>query len=170
MIILLTGIPCSGKTTIAQALADDLIQHSHSVELLDGDDLRNNDFSCGVGFSPTDRERHLLRVAYMARRLDKFVEFVICSFVAPIEAVRQLMKPDLVVWCQCTPAVAAERDTKGMWAKAKAGQIKGFTGYDAPYEPPIHPGVTLLTAQNDVEYCVRQVLVEIFMQKTHLNS
>ena len=163
MIIWLTGLPCSGKTTIAKAVAADLNSGLDSLwagricELLDGDDLRGSDFANGIGFDRDARKKHLLRVGYMAYRLSRHVPYVICAFVSPFEDVRQQLPIDLLVYVKCRPEACAKRDTKGMWAKAKRGEIQGFTGYDAPYEEPLAPHVTVNTETTSLRRCAKAV-------------
>ena len=155
MIIWFTGIPCSGKTTIAKALIEKIgAQH---CELLDGDVLRGSNFAKGVGFDKADRNRHLLRVGYMAERLSPYA-YVLCSFVSPYEDTRNQLNVDYMIYVECSPEVCEHRDVKGMWAKAKAGEISGFTGYDAPYEPPANPDLVLNTTQMSIDQCVEAVL------------
>jgi len=152
LVVWLTGLPCSGKTTLAEIVRDKL-----DCEMLDGDDLRGSDFSKGIGFTPEDRERHLLRVGYLAKRLSRYND-VICSFVSPSEPVRQKLPVDLTVYVKCPLDVCMDRDVKGMYAKAKAGEITNFTGYNAPYEEPKNPDLTLDTAVLSKDECVDRIL------------
>ncbi len=164
MIIWLTGLPCSGKTTVANALAVRLsgglgAMIAGSVcEVLDGDHLRGSNFGAGAGFDPEQRRDHLLRAGYMAHRLANHVPYVICSFVSPVGAVRQELPVDLMVYVDCPPDVCRQRDTKGMWAKAERGEIVGFTGHDAPYESPTSPDVTVHTDTMSVAECVDAII------------
>ena len=156
MIVWFTGIPCSGKTTIAKAVKDKL--GYPEVELLDGDILRGSAFSKGMGFSKEERTLHLGRVGYMASLLSKYGVSVLCSFVSPYEDVRNDLPIDILVHVKASSEVCAERDVKGMWAKAKAGEIKGFTGYDAPFEDPVNPDLVLDTEKLSLEECVDKVV------------
>ena len=163
MIIWLTGLPCSGKTTIARELKRRLtgslgdIECGRVCELLDGDDLRNSDFASTAGFSPEARRDHLLRVGYMAKRLAKHAPYVVCAFVSPAESVRQTLPIDLLVHVDCSREVCEARDVKGMWRRAREGQIKGFTGLDAPYEPP-SDALVVHTDRSTVTECVETIL------------
>jgi adenylylsulfate kinase-like enzyme len=165
MIIWFTGIPCSGKTTIAKEVAKRLEYPvtglARITESLDGDDLRNTVFSKFSGFSKEGRERHLLRVGYLAQRLERHVSYVLCSFVSPYEELRNRLPIDLLVYVKCGADECARRDVKGMWAKAKAGELKGFTGYDAPYEAPSEPDVVVDTLVLTVDECAAAVLEAI---------
>jgi len=152
LIVWLTGLPCSGKTTLAEIIADRI-----GAELLDGDVLRDSNFSKGVGFSPEGRKQHLLRVGYLAERLSKY-NHVICSFVSPNEEVRQQLPVDLMVYVACPVEICAKRDVKGMYAKAAAGEIKNFTGVGASYEKPEMPDLIVHTDKADIETCVTMIL------------
>jgi len=155
MVIWLTGLPCSGKTTIAKELEKNLL-----AETLDGDDLRGSVFSQGIGFSKEEREQHLLRTGYLAERLSKYVD-VICSFVSPFEDIREKLPIDFLIYVKCPVEVCEERDVKGMYAKARKGEIKGFTGLDAPYEEPIAPDIIVETNDNSLEECVSAILEKL---------
>jgi len=155
MIIWFTGLPCSGKTTLAKILVEKL-----NGELLDGDVLRNSDFSRGVGFTPEERERHLLRVGFLAKMLSKYTD-VVCSFVSPSESVRQKLPVDVMVYVKCSAEVCAQRDVKGMWAKAKAGEIKGFTGYDAEFDVPENPAIIVETDKETIEESIEKILTQL---------
>ena len=156
-VIWFTGLPCSGKTTIAQALIPKIAELGYSADLLDGDVLRNSNFSKGAGFSKEEREKHLLRVGFMASMLSQY-SYAICSFVSPFEDVRNEMPIDELVYIKCSAEECARRDVKGMWAKAKNGEIKGFTGYDAPYEEPKNPALVLDTEKLTIDQCVDQII------------
>ena len=158
-IIWLTGLPCSGKTTLANALSKICI-----VEVLDGDVLRATPFAMNAGFSPEDRKRHLLRVGYLAERLSKY-SIVICAFVSPSEEVRQQLPIDVMVYVKCPKEECIRRDIKGMWAKAIRGEIKDFTGVDAEYEEPINPDVIVDTSVMTIEDCVWEVFKYMFQAK-----
>ena len=160
MIVWLTGLPCSGKTTIARAVVKKL-----GSEFLDGDVLRNSEFSKGIGFSKEDRHRHLMRVGYLAERLNVYND-VICSFVSPYEDTRSKLQIDLLVYINCPVGVCIERDVKGMYAKALAGEIKGFTGIDAPFEEPVNSDLILYTNVLDLDQCV-DILISKIMSKKH---
>jgi len=164
-IVWLTGLPCSGKTTIAKALEERLDGHYCDNVLLDGDSLRfdGKPITGITGFSPEERKQHLLRVASIANyEAEVNGNIVICSFVSPSEEVRQEIKDMLrymyVVHVDCPEAECMDRDVKGMWAKAKAGEIKGFTGYDAEYQIPEDPDVVVATDVFSVDECVDKIV------------
>jgi len=161
MIIWFTGLCSSGKSTIAKALVDRLDPPSlswmdigTSAEWLDGDVLRESDFSKGTGFSKEERDKHILRVGYLARTLNKYVPFVVCSFVSPYKEIREKIKADIMVYVKCPLEECMKRDVKGLYKKAKNGEIKNLTGVDAPYEPPEKPDIILETDKMTVNECV----------------
>jgi len=162
-IIWLTGLPCSGKTTLAKAMVKEFEKLGHPVEMLDGDLLRNSDFSAGAGFDRESRIRHLLRVGYLALRLRRYA-YVVCAFVSPYEDVRRRLPIDVLVHVDCLPSVCAERDVKGMWKKAMRGEIKDFTGWDALYETPQKPSVEVLTSALSVEECTESIMRAVFLK------
>jgi len=152
-----TGMPCSGKTTLAEAFKPYLEEQGYSVVLLDGDILRTG-LCSGLGFSDEDREENLRRVAHVAELLNSNYNIVLASYVSPTEKLRGVVKDIItnikMVHVDASAEECATRDVKGMWAKAKAGEIKGFTGYDAPYNAPIADLVlktTDKTVQENVE-------------------
>ena len=159
----LTGLPCSGKTTIANELARRI-----GAEILDGDDIRritqNNDFS------PEGRKKHMLSVAELAWRFSSYNN-VIVALVSPIRSVREKIKktyPNLVeIFIYCPLASCKERDVKGMYAKAKRGEIKNFTGVDAPYEEPNKETTFVNTEINTVEECAQTILDKHYDQKVY---
>ena len=157
----LTGLPCSGKTTIAKELARRI-----SAEILDGDDIRKiND---NQDFTPEGRKKHMLSVAELAYRFSKYTK-VIVALVSPIRAVREEIKAKYhnvkEIWIKCDLEECKKRDVKGMYAKALKGEIKNFTGVSAPYEEPdvernkYHTHTTFVdTEVFDVEQCVDVIL------------
>lgn len=147
----LTGLPCSGKTTIGKELARRLY-----AELLDGDDIR--EFMKNTDFSPEGRERHMLSVAEIANRFSKHVPVVV-ALVSPIKSVRDAIKakyPNVIeVFVKCNLEECEKRDVKGMYKKARAGEIKNFTGVDAEYEKPGDAvDIMIDTESLDLKFCV----------------
>ncbi len=135
-----TGLPCSGKTTLARALGAVLWRGGLPIYMLDGDVIRKG-LCEDLAFSEADRHENLRRVAHVAKILNDTGYIVLASFISPMEADRRMVCEIIgsvfIVYVRCSPEICAERDVKGMWAKAAAGEITGFTGYDAPYEEPI---------------------------------
>ena len=162
--IWLTGFPCSGKSTIAARLVDELIERGHRVELLDGDIVRTN-LSRGLGFSREDRDINVLRIGFVAHLLSRNGVAVVVAAVSPYASarlqVRQQIGDFVEVHVACPLAECERRDVKEMYAQARAGALRGFTGVDDPYEVPQHPEVTLRTDQEAVEESALRVLAKL---------
>jgi adenylylsulfate kinase len=159
-VIWLTGLPGSGKTTIARALEAELRAEGVPVEVLDGDEVRAA-LSPELGFSPSDREAHNRRVIYLAKLLSRNGVATIVSLISPYRAVRDAARRELgrfiEVWVKCSLEECMRRDPKGHYRRALEGKNSQMTGVQAPYEPPEHPEVILDTEQWSVERCVAAV-------------
>ncbi len=156
-----TGLPCSGKTTVAKKALEILQAQGRPVELLDGDELRKH-FSAGVGFSKEDRSNHLKRVQFLCHLLNKHGVLVLASFVSPYrenrDYGRQLIGENFIeVYADAPVEVCIKRDVKGMYKKALAGEIKEFTGVSDPYEVPPSPELVLHTAQESLDQSVEHL-------------
>nr|WP_237728372.1 adenylyl-sulfate kinase [Cellulomonas sp. APG4] len=164
VVVLLTGLSGSGKSTVARALADHLLRHDpREVTLLDGDEVRRH-LSAGLGFSPEDRRTNLLRIAWVAGLVARHGGIALCAPIAPYARVRaemrELVEPHgrLVLVHVSTPIEVCEaRDRKGLYARARAGEITGFTGIDDPYEEPLDADLVLDTSEVGVEDAVRRI-------------
>ena len=141
-----TGLPASGKSTIAVALEARLLQSGRPAYLLDGDNLRHG-LNGNLGFEPGDRKENIRRTAHVARMFADAGVVALVSLVSPYRADRDLARalhadddlPFLEVWVSTTAEECARRDPKGLYARAQRGEIKGLTGVDAPYEAPESP-------------------------------
>ncbi|MEA2451011.1 MAG: adenylylsulfate kinase, partial [Thermoleophilaceae bacterium] len=146
VVIWFTGLSGSGKTTIAHRVEELLLDSGVPVEILDGDVVREN-LSKGLGFSKEDRDTNIRRIAFVAHLLQRNGVFVITAAISPYRAIRdeaRAMAKDFVeVFADAPLEVCESRDVKGLYAKARAGEIKGFTGVDAPYEAPEKPDLEL---------------------------
>jgi adenylylsulfate kinase len=145
----LTGLPAAGKTTIATALTDRLRAGGSAVEHLDGDVIRTQ-VSRGLTFSRDDREENMRRVGWIANLLSRNGVFAVCSLVSPYRSVRDELRAlhgdrFFEVYVATPLEVCMERDPKGLYARQRAGQLKGLTGVDDPYEPPLDPELVLRT-------------------------
>ncbi len=144
----LTGLPCSGKSTIARTLARRLLRRGRRVEVLDGDRVRQS-LSYGLGFNREDRDRNVLRVAFVANLLARNGVVVIVAVVSPYRAARDEARHSLhrffEVHVDCPVSECERRDIKGMYKRARAGELRGFTGVDDPYEVPLNPELTVPT-------------------------
>jgi adenylylsulfate kinase len=167
-VIWFTGLSGSGKTTIAHMLEDKLIEAGVPIELLDGDVVREN-LSKGLGFSEEDRNTNIRRIAFVAHLLQRNGTFVITAAISPYRAIREearLMIKDFVeVYADAPLEVCEERDVKGLYKKARAGEIKGFTGIDDPYEPPSGPEVVCKTGEQTVEESCQQIIDKLIEMK-----
>ncbi|ADL18463.1 adenylylsulfate kinase [Acidilobus saccharovorans 345-15] len=153
----LTGLPGSGKTTIANAAAERLRAMGYRVEVLDGDWFRSH-IDPEAGYTKEERVRHLVRASWVARLLARNGVIVICSFVSPYrdarEEVRKIISEEadfLEVYVKCPLEECIRRDPKGLYRKALAGEIRHFTGISDPYEEPLSPDLVLDTVNNSVE-------------------
>jgi len=155
-----TGLSGSGKSTIAIRVHRELERRGVEVEYIDGDALR--EVFPATGFTREEREEHLRRTGYMASRLAAHGVTVVASFVSPYRASREFIRrlcPGFLEIFVATPLDECERrDVKGLYARARRGEIRNFTGIDDPYEPPEHPELTLDTRALSVDQCVDRVL------------
>lgn len=144
----LTGLPCSGKSTVARNLARRFLRRGRRVEVLDGDLVRQS-LSYGLGFSREDRDRNILRVAFVANLLARNDVVVIVAVVSPYRAAREEARRSLSrffeVHVDCPLGECERRDVKGMYKRARAGELRGFTGVDDPYEVPLNPDLLVST-------------------------
>ena len=158
-----TGLSGSGKSTIATRVDQALVDRGTDVEYIDGDALR--EVFPNTGFTRAEREEHLRRTGYMASRLAAHGVTVVASFVSPYRESRDFVRKlcsNFVEIYVATPLEECERrDVKGLYARARRGEIKNFTGIDDPYEPPEHPELTLETRALSVDECVAKVLARI---------
>ena len=160
----LTGLPSAGKTSIAGELARLLLDRGLAVELLDGDEVRKG-LSADLGFDRAARETHARRVAFVAGVLVRHGVFPIVALISPYRSSRAAARAAIGAFVEiyvATPlAVCEQRDRKGLYAEARAGRIKEFTGVDDPYEPPEHPEVTVVTVGETPAESARRVLAEL---------
>ncbi len=158
-----TGLSGAGKSTIAEILAILLMERGREVTLLDGDVVRTH-LSKGLGFSKEDRDTNILRIGFVASEIVQHHGVVICAAVSPYRAARnecRLMVGEnrfIEIFVDTPLEVCEQRDTKGMYAKARRGEIKGFTGVDDPYEEPLNPEIRLKTAECLPEDNTRKII------------
>jgi adenylylsulfate kinase len=163
-----TGLSGSGKTTLAQLLINELKTSDVKVELLDGDEVRTN-LSKGLGFSKEDRDTNIRRIGYVSRLLSRNGVGVITAAISPYreirDEVRHLITRDgrdfIEVYVQCPIDVLIERDVKGLYKRALAGEIKEFTGVSDPYEEPLNPEVTVKTDCESVEESASKIIAAL---------
>lgn len=155
-----TGLSGAGKTTLAHKVAAELRTRGLRVEVLDGDSIR--EIFPATGFSRADRDAHIRRVGFLASRLEQHGVFVVASLVSPYresrDFVRGLCKNFVEVYVSTPLAECERRDVKGLYAKARRGEITQFTGIDDPYEPPATPEVEVDTSSLSIDEAARRVL------------
>ncbi len=156
-----TGIPCCGKTTIADQVAIVLKKKDYTVERLDGDVVRLG-LTSNLGFSKKDRDENIRRVTFVAKKLTRNNVVVLATFVSPYREQRRNARKEIErfveVYVRCPVEICMKRDVKGMYRKALEGKIKHFTGVDDPYEEPEHPELIINTDTESVEESVKKVL------------
>jgi adenylyl-sulfate kinase len=148
-----TGLSGSGKSTLSERIYQRLVAAGAKVELLDGDEVRTH-LSKGLGFSKEDRDTNVRRIGFVAELLAKHGVIAITAAISPyIEtraAVRERIENFVEIFMDCPIAVLAERDVKGLYKKALAGEIPHFTGVSDPYEPPVSPDVRVDSSTEDI--------------------
>jgi len=157
IVIWLTGLPGSGKTTLATRVAEKLRREGYRVEVIDGDWARKT-ISLGAGYTKEERRIHLHRIAWVARLLARNGVIVLCSFVSPYNDVRKMIRniiseevPFKLVYVKCPVEECIRRDPKGLYKKALKGEIKYFTGISDPFEEPENPDLVIDTYRDDIE-------------------
>jgi len=163
----LTGLSGAGKTTIASGVMAELLSKNCPVELLDGDVIRSH-LSKGLGFSKEDRDTNIRRIGFVASLLSRNGVIVIVAAVSPYretrDEVRQSTTNFIEVYVEAPLTLCESRDVKGLYAKARAGQIPHFTGIDDPYEPPLNPEIVCHTGLETIEESVSKVMA--FLQRS----
>ena len=163
-VVWFTGLSGAGKTTIAQQLEHVLRDRGLRVEVLDGDVVRTH-LSKGLGFSKEDRDTNIRRIGFVAHLLQRNGVVVICSAISPYRAIRDenraLIGDFIEVFAKCPLDVLEERDVKGLYAKARAGEIPNFTGVSDPYEEPLKPEVVVETDSETLEQSTAKVIAKL---------
>jgi len=164
-ILWLTGLPCSGKTTLALAIGPRVAVAEGPVEILDGDQMRTH-LSKGLGFSKEDRDTNVHRIGFVARLLARHGVFVIAAAISPYADTRAEMRrlaekeglAFIEVFLDASLQSLIDRDVKGLYRKALAGDVQHFTGVSDPYEPPVHPDLIVRTDVESVAESVQKIL------------
>jgi adenylylsulfate kinase len=160
-VLWLTGLSGAGKSTIASAVAPRLAERGHRVEVLDGDEVRTN-LCQGLGFSREDRDTNIARIGYVAGKLSRHGVAVVVAAISPYRQARDRVRASVDNFVEVHVAApvttCAERDVKGLYAKALSGEIKNFTGVSDPYEEPLEPEIALHTERESAQQSVEQVL------------
>jgi adenylyl-sulfate kinase len=156
-----TGLPSSGKSTLARRMEEILLERGMNVEVLDGDEVREN-LSKGLGFSKEDRDTNIRRIGFVAKLLARNGAVAITAAISPYRDVRDEMRRAIgrfvEVYVECPIDVLKERDVKGLYKKALAGEIKHFTGVDDPYEAPLKAEVVVHSDRESVEESVARIV------------
>ncbi len=156
----LTGLSGAGKTTITEALKQKLIDEGYDIEVLDGDVVRTN-LTKGLGFSKADRDENIRRIGFVANLLTRHNVIVLVSAISPYREIRDEVRERIgnfvEVFVNAPLTVCEDRDVKGLYKKARAGEIKSFTGIDDPYEPPLNPEVECRTDLETIDDSLAKV-------------
>jgi len=161
--IWLTGLSGSGKSTIAVELEHALIENKHQAFILDGDNIRHG-LNKNLGFSPEDRTENIRRIGEVAKLFTEANIITVAAFVSPYredrDNVRKLLGDGefIEIYVKCSLEVCEERDTKGLYKKARAGEVKDFTGISAPYEEPLTPELTIDSSKLSIKESTRTIL------------
>jgi adenylylsulfate kinase len=167
LVVWMVGLSGSGKSTIARALENELHLQGHLTQLLDGDNLRTG-INSNLGFSENDRLENIRRAAEVSKLFMNAGLITICSFISPTEEIRTIARNIIgeenffEVYINAPFEVCEQRDVKGLYKKARNGEIKNFTGLDAPFEAPKQPAVEVHTDQKNLEECKNEILEAIY--------
>src|SRR5580704_11428401 len=160
-VVWFTGLSGAGKSTLATMLQAELRHRGIPVEVLDGDEVRTH-LSKGLGFSKEDRDTNIRRIGYVAKLLARSGACAMTAAISPYRAIRDEQRAQVgrfvEVYCRCDIPTLTARDAKGLYKKALAGEIKGFTGIDDPYEAPEHAEVVVDTAAESKEESLHAIL------------
>ncbi|AST05607.1 adenylyl-sulfate kinase [Anoxybacillus flavithermus] len=158
-----TGLSGSGKSTLANAVSKTLFEQNVQCYVLDGDNIRHG-LNSDLGFSAEDRTENIRRIGEVAKLFVDSGQIVLTAFISPFRQDRQLVRNKLAqdefveVYVRCPLETCEQRDPKGLYKKARNGEIRDFTGIDSPYEPPLSPDVVIDTDQYSIEQCVEQIM------------
>src|SRR5919198_547038 len=157
-----TGLSGAGKTTLTNAILPHLLERGVKTEVLDGDEVRTN-LSKGLGFSKEDRDTNIRRIGYVARLLSRNGVIAITAAISPYREVRDEVRRAhearfVEIYVECSLDELVRRDSKGLYKKALAGEIKNFTGVSDPYEPPLQPEVTIDSSKEAVADSVDKIV------------
>lgn len=156
-----TGFSGAGKSTIATALTEELKSQGYGLEVLDGDEIREN-LTKDLGFSKEDRDTNIRRIGFVAKLLTRNGAIVLVPVISPYRAIREEMRKNISdfieVFVNAPLSVCEERDVKGLYKKVREGKIKQFTGIDDPYEPPLNPEVECRTDKEELSESVAKIM------------
>ena len=157
----LTGLSGAGKSTIAQKVIAQLQEQGIKTEYLDGDTLRKT-LTADLGFSPSDRAENIRRIGNLAHQLTQEGSIVLVAVIAPYQHLRDILRSQIVafveVYINAPLEICEERDPKGLYQKARRGEIKQFTGIDDPYEPPLNPEIICYTDRESISDSAQKII------------
>lgn len=163
VILWFTGLSGAGKSTLAHALEERLHQQSCRTFVFDGDNVRHG-LCADLGFSDEDRQENIRRIGEMSKLFIEAGVIALTAFISPFKADRKKVRdlvPDgdfIEIYCQCSLEICEKRDVKGLYKRARAGEIKEFTGISSPYEVPEKPELVVNTGEHSLDDCVDQVI------------
>lgn len=159
-----TGLPCSGKSTLAELLAPQLERRGHGVEVLDGDVVRTH-LSKGLGFSREDRDENVRRIGFVAKLVSRQGAVAITAAISPYRSIRDEIRASIEnfveIYVKTPLEVCIKRDVKGMYKKAITGELTHFTGVDDPYEPPLNPELVVETHEETPAESAAKILSKL---------
>jgi adenylylsulfate kinase len=169
-----TGLPCTGKSTLAELVAKEFMRRGRGVEILDGDVVRNN-LTKGLTFSKEDRDKNIRRIGFVCALLSKHGVIAISAAISPYREVRDEVRSKtenfVEIFVDTPLELCIQRDVKGMYKKALAGEMKNFTGISDPYEPPLHPELVIETQNEGPEQSAARILEKLeqlgFVEPVH---
>jgi adenylylsulfate kinase len=166
LVVWILGLSGSGKSTLARGLENDLHQRGYLTQILDGDNLRSG-INSNLSFSDEDRIENIRRAAEASKLFANCGIITICSLISPTHEIREMAKSIIgeekyfEVFINCPIEVCESRDVKGLYKKARKGELKNFTGIDSPFEEPKNPDLEIRTDINSIEYCHNQLVENI---------
>ena len=159
-----TGLPSSGKSTLAKVLRDEIEKKNRHVEILDGDEVRLR-LSKGLGFSKEDRDENIRRISYVAKIITRCGSVALTCAISPYKSRRQEAREEIKdfieVFVDCELEQCIKRDLKGLYKKALSGEIKNFTGISDPYEKPDNPEITVNTSSETIEQSLKKIVSDL---------
>jgi len=165
-----TGLPSSGKSTLAKVLKDEIEKKNRHVEILDGDEVRLR-LSKGLGFSKEDRDENIRRISYVAKIITRCGAVAVTCAISPYKSIRQEARQEIQdfieVFVDCDLDECVKRDVKGLYKKALSGEIKNFTGISDPYEKPDSPEIIVNTSSETIEQSLK-IIVNGLVKLGHL--
>ena len=164
VVVWFTGFSGAGKSTIAEALTEKLRFEGYQLEVLDGDEIREN-LTKDLGFSKEDRDTNIRRIGFVAKLLARNGVIVLVPVISPYRTIREEMRANIAnfieVFVNAPISVCEERDVKGLYKQVRAGKIKQFTGIDDPYEPPTNPEVECRTDLEDISESIAKISTKL---------